>query len=48
MPAHVTELFYQTPYFWILVLLSAPVVTMRLFALEKFSGTYADLQYAFA
>jgi ABC-2 type transport system permease protein len=43
LPIHVTEVFYQTPYFWIIVLLTAPVVTMRLFALEKFSGTYETL-----
>jgi ABC-2 type transport system permease protein len=43
LPVHITEVFYQTPYFWIIVLLTAPVVTMRLFALEKFSGTYETL-----
>jgi ABC-2 type transport system permease protein len=43
LPIHVTEVFYQTPYFWIIVLLTAPVVTMRLFAQEKFSGTYETL-----
>jgi ABC-2 type transport system permease protein len=43
LPVHITEVFYQTPYFWIIVLLTAPVVTMRLFALEKFSGTYETM-----
>ena len=43
MPVHVTEVFYQTPYFWIIVLLTAPVITMRLFAQEKFAGTYETL-----
>jgi ABC-2 type transport system permease protein len=43
LPVHITEVFYQTPYFWIIVLLTAPVVTMRLFAQEKFSGTYETL-----
>lgn len=42
-PAPVTELYFATPYFWMIVLLSTPVVTMRLFALEKFSGTYETL-----
>ena len=43
LPVHITEVFYQTPYFWIILLLTAPVVTMRLFALEKFTGTYETL-----
>src|SRR5262245_26295894 len=38
-----TELFYATFWFWIILLLSVPVITMRLFALEKFSGTYETL-----
>jgi len=38
-----TELFYGTFYFWVVVLLIAPVITMRLFALEKFSGTFETL-----
>jgi ABC-2 type transport system permease protein len=42
-PAPVTELYFATPFFWIIVLLSTPVITMRLFALEKFSGTYETL-----
>lgn len=43
MPMHVTEVFYQTPYFWMILVLTAPVVTMRLFAQEKFSGTFETL-----
>lgn len=43
MPVPVTELFYRTHYFWLIVLLTAPVITMRLFALEKSSGTYETL-----
>ena len=35
----VTELFFNTIWFWILLPLVAPVITMRLFALEKSSGT---------
>jgi ABC-2 type transport system permease protein len=38
-----TELFYGTFFFWVIVLLIAPVITMRLFALEKFSGTFETL-----
>ena len=39
----VTELFYRTYFFWLIVLLAAPVITMRLFALEKVSGTFETL-----
>ena len=39
-PMPVTELFYETPFFWLILLLTTPVITMRLFALEKFSGTF--------
>jgi ABC-2 type transport system permease protein len=43
MPVPVTELFFSTPFFWLLLLLTTPVITMRLFALEKFSGTFETL-----
>ena len=33
-----TEGFFITFYFWIIFLLTAPVMTIRSFALEKFSG----------
>jgi ABC-2 type transport system permease protein len=39
----ITELFFVTVYFWLILLLTAPVMTMRSFALEKFSGTYETL-----
>ena len=39
----VTEMFYQTYFFWLIVLLLAPVVTMRLFAHEKATGTLETL-----
>jgi len=42
----VTELFYITPFFWLILLLATPVITMRLFALEKFSGTFETLMTA--
>lgn len=42
-PMPVTELFYGTYFFWLIVLLLTPVITMRLFALEKFTGTYETL-----
>ena len=42
-PMPVTEMFYSTFFFWLLLLLSAPVITMRLFALEKHSGTFETL-----
>ena len=39
-----TELFFGSPFFWlVLLVVPAPVITMRLFALEKFSGTYETL-----
>src|ERR1041384_305726 len=45
-PLPITELFYITPFFWLILLLSAPVITMRLFALEKYSGTFETLMTA--
>jgi ABC-2 type transport system permease protein len=39
----VTQMFFQSFYFWLILLLSAPVITMRLFALEKDSGTFETL-----
>jgi ABC-2 type transport system permease protein len=42
-PMPVTELFYLTPFFWVILLLASPVITMRLFAQEKFSGTFETL-----
>jgi len=41
-----TELFYSSYYFWLILLLTAPIITMRSFALEKFSGTYETLMTA--
>jgi ABC-2 type transport system permease protein len=45
-PMPLTELFYITPFFWFILLLSTPVITMRLFALEKYSGTFETLMTA--
>jgi len=45
-PMPITEIFYLTPFFWIILLLATPVITMRLFALEKFSGTFETLMTA--
>jgi len=42
-PMPVTELFYMTLYFWVILLLTIPVITMRLFAQEKASGTFETL-----
>ncbi|HEV2330311.1 MAG TPA: ABC transporter permease [Verrucomicrobiae bacterium] len=39
----ITELFYASYIFWLIVLLIAPVITMRLFAHEKYSGTFETL-----
>ncbi len=45
-PLPITELFYNTPFFWFILLLSTPVITMRVFAQEKFSGTFETLMTA--
>jgi ABC-2 type transport system permease protein len=45
-PMPVTEMFYRTYFFWLIVLLASPVITMRLFALEKASGTFETLMTA--
>lgn len=42
----VTEMFYITQFFWLILLLATPVITMRLFAHEKFSGTFETLMTA--
>ena len=42
-PMPVTEMFYITQFFWLIILLSTPMITMRLFALERYSGTYETL-----
>jgi ABC-2 type transport system permease protein len=38
-----TEVFYGTMYFWLILLMAAPVITMRSFALERYSGTFETL-----
>ena len=38
-----TEQFPQTQFFWLVLLLIAPVITMRTFAHEKASGTFETL-----
>jgi ABC-2 type transport system permease protein len=45
-PMPLTEMFFITPFFWIILLLATPAITMRLFALEKFSGTFETLMTA--
>jgi ABC-2 type transport system permease protein len=42
-PMPVTELFYDSYYLWLILVLIAPIITMRLFALEKFTGTFETL-----
>lgn len=42
----VTEMYYQTVYFWLILLLAAPVITMRSFAREKDAGTFETLMTA--
>lgn len=38
-----TELFYGSLFFWVILLLSTPIITMRAFAMEKSTGTYETL-----
>jgi len=44
-PTHrpLTELFFYSFSFWLVLLLAPPVITMRTFALEKSSGTFETL-----
>lgn len=42
----VTELFYGSYYFWLILLLVTPAITMRSFAQEKSSGTFETLMTA--
>jgi ABC-2 type transport system permease protein len=42
----ITEIFIRADYLWLILLFCAPVITMRLFALEKFSGTFETLMTA--
>jgi len=42
----ITELFYRTMVFWLILLLLTPVITMRLFAEEKALGTFETLMTA--
>lgn len=39
----ITQIVFNTYLFWFILLLAIPVITMRLFALEKFSGTFETL-----
>ena len=42
----ITELFYKTQFFWLILLVVSPLITMRSFASEKYSGTYETLMTA--
>ncbi|NJM54955.1 MAG: ABC transporter permease [Verrucomicrobiae bacterium] len=44
--APITELFYKTQFFWLIVLIVSPLITMRTFAQERSSGTYETLMTA--
>ena len=46
MPMPATQLFYVTWYFPLILAVPIPIITMRLFALEKFSGTFETLMTA--
>jgi ABC-2 type transport system permease protein len=43
LPKPVTELMFSTFWFWIVLPLVIPAITMRLFALEKSTGTFETL-----
>ena len=45
-PMPVKQVFYGTYFFWVILLLIAPVITMRSFAMERASGTYESLMTA--
>lgn len=45
IPMPITEFFFNF-FFWLILLFSAPLITMRLFALEKYSGTFETLMTA--
>lgn len=42
----ITEAVYSTPFFWLIILLAAPAITMRSYANERSSGTYETLMTA--
>lgn len=44
--APITEQFFVTVYFWLILLLTTPVMTMRSFSFEKVMGTYETLMTA--
>jgi ABC-2 type transport system permease protein len=44
--APITEVFYKTQFFWIILLIVSPLITMRTFAHEKSTGTYETLMTA--
>jgi ABC-2 type transport system permease protein len=39
----ITEMFFDTFSFWLILLVSVPIITMRSFAQEKHSGTFETL-----
>jgi len=43
MPAPLTEIYFNTWWFPMIVVLATPVITMRLFAQEKATGTFETL-----
>ncbi|HNQ89942.1 MAG TPA: ABC transporter permease [Verrucomicrobiota bacterium] len=46
VPMPLTELFFGTSFFWVILLVATPVITMRLYAQEKASGTFETLMTA--
>ncbi|HWC61229.1 MAG TPA: ABC transporter permease [Verrucomicrobiae bacterium] len=39
----ITQVFFNNLFLWVIIVLTAPVITMRLFALEKSTGTFETL-----
>lgn len=46
LTAPLTQVFFSTYSFWLILLVTAPVITMRSFAAERSSGTYETLMTA--
>jgi ABC-2 type transport system permease protein len=45
-PIPLTDMFFVVDFFWLILVLGPPVITMRLFSLERFSGTFETLMTA--
>lgn len=46
MTGSFTEMFYDSYTFWLILLITTPIITMRTFAQERYSGTFETLMTA--